>query len=691
MGTTYKGIPSSREYRAISSTRNLRAVSSNRLYSAIPSISTPSVLFGASDPAIATTYFSWLPDPGIKNLTTALTVNGSTQEAVFRLEGKDATATTWASTVGSITGNRVGASTTSYNNPCPWNQSEQFVQLQGYDIYRFGDILNLGSDDWVLEAILMPGGTGSTNLVSKYDTNSPFLGYRLYQTASTLIASVRSADAAIVANPAVTVDSAQCWVHIISFFDNSAGLATYLNGGALSASSATVFDRSCSSTGINLDIGGGTGPGAAIAYISMWKASAWLNTYLQPTIARERFNLFAGLVAQTGAGGRHPVSVSRSTNACVPYVRSAAAQESFYNSTPGWIVGTRQLASGSAVSGVPIQPAQANTWTTTFNHGASFGTVRATSFNLSTTQYSPVYNWFANAFIGTAVDNTHGWSYNVVSSTAGVHWFHTWYRPGNKTWIKLESTGSASASCYFNCSDAGTVGTAGGGILTSAIRRYYDQAGNAWYLCYITYNGTAAGHDHYVYICDGDGDDTYTGDAATVNGYGFATGHGIDLTAITSPIPTRAAGISRPNDILTYTGTGNITANAGYAQVTTLLPDISVPALRRTVFSAGSSSNDYLALENSGTDYLTASGVAGGTVQYVLPNTATTTPITYVSDIEWSANRFAHTVNGTPATGSPDTSGSVSSAYEIMNMGTTIASGVAGACLIQGVVIKDFK
>lgn len=692
--SNYKGTPSSSVYRAVPSSNSLAAVPSNAWLSGTPSSNNLWATFCSDNGISPTTYFSWITDPGIKNLGTALTINGSTKEAVFRLEGKDASSTAWNSTIGSYPGTRIGTAGTSYNHPCPWNQSEQFVQMQGYDIYRYGDVLNAEEDDLVIEGVCMAGGSGATNFLAKYNASSPFEGWRIYSSATSIVASIRSTDGSTITNPSANIgDAYQNWFHFIVFFDNTAGCTIYINGGAVSATSTTALNESASSPGLNLEVGSSIGPGAALAYLQIWKATAWLDTHVQPTIARERFNAFAGLVAQTGVGSKHPVSVSRSTQAAIPYVRSAANEESFYYAAPGWITGTRMLNSaGAPTTGVYIQPSQANTWTTTYNHGASFTTTRATSFNLSTTQYSPLYNWFCNAFIGTAVDNTHGWSYNVASSTTGVHWLHTWYRPGNKTWIKLQSTGAAAASCYFNCSGAGTVGTADAGILTSAIRRYYDQAGNAWYLCYITYNGTNAAHDHDVLICDGDGDDTYAGDASTVNGYAFATGHGVALTAITSPIPTRAAGVTRPIDVLTFNGTGNIAANAGYAKIVSSLPDISLNNLERTIFEAGSSANEKLTILDTTTNYLTASGLSGGAGQFMLPATTTvTTAEVDTSELEWSSNRFAYAVDGTAATGSPDTSGSTPSSIGIMNVGTTIASGVAGACLIGEITIKDFK
>lgn len=644
--------------------------------------------FASAEPAGVVT-FDLLPTAGIANLASTLTINGATKTQVFRAEGKDCAAGGWPAAIGSVTGSKVGAGATTYNNACPWNASDKFVQFQAYDVFRFGDVFNLGTKDMVLEAVVC-FAPGTTNVVTKANTGGAFEGWRLYTASGNIRGAVRATDGSPLCQPDVAYSSpAMRWAHVLFFFDNSGGGTLYVNGTGLTATTGTgLAGEGCVSTGVNLDIGGGTGPGTAVAYVGLWQEEAWLDSKDQPTIAQQRFNAFAGLVAQTAAGSAHPTAVTRATEACMPY-EVATGKQGFYAALPGWIARSGVvLADTNTANGLIVQPAQSNTFINAQTHGSGWTTIRATSFAaVAGTQL--VRNIYANAFIANSTSGTHGWSYSLTSSTAGVHEFYTLVKPGSKTWIKLQTTGAVNATQYFNLSGAGALGTAGAGVLAAWIRRYYDTAGAAMYLLGMRYTGAGAAHDHDVLVCDGDGVDTWAGDGATVNCWATATGHQIDLPYVSSPLLTQAAGIARPADVLAYNAASNAPSARASIEVDAVMVDVSGAAVERVIAAVAADANNRHTLSRDTSGQIAGVGLSGGASIYALASTVKAVDAANVSKLAWRDNRFALHVDGSPVAGSPDTSGTTPGGLTTIALGAQVGGTLGGAAAIKRVTIKD--
>jgi hypothetical protein len=644
--------------------------------------------FASAEPA-GVTVFDLLPTAGIAALTSTMTIAGSTKTQVLRLEGKDCAAGGWPAAIGSVTGTKVGASTTTYGNACPWNSADKFVQFQGYDVFRFGDVFNVGTNDMVCEALVC-FAPATANFIAKYDTGGVFNGWRLYAAATGVKASVRATDGSPLCAPDVAyAGPAARWAHVLFVFDASAGGTLYVNGTALSATSGVpLAPEGCLSTGIALDIGGGSGPGAAVAYVGIWQEPGWLDSKDQPTLAQQRFNAFAGLVAQTAAGSAQPTAVTRATDACIPY-EVAAGKQGFYAAMPGWIARSGVvLADASTANGVVVQPAQTNAFINAQTHGSGWATTRATSFAaVAGTQL--VRNIYANAFIASAVSGTHGWSYTVASSTAGVHELYALVKPGNKTWIKLQTTGAVNATQYFNLSGAGSLGTTGAGVLSAWIRRYYDTSGAAMYLMGMRYTGTAAAHDHDVLVCNGDGVDTWTGDAVTVNCWATATGHQVDLPYVSSPILTQASGIARPADVLTYNAASNAPSAMASIEVDAVMVDVSGAAAERVIAAVAADASNRHTLSRDTSGQIAGVGLNGGASIYALASAPKVVDAANVSKLAWRANRFALQVDGSHVSGSPDTAGTPPAALTTIALGAQVGGTLGGAAVIKRVTIKD--
>lgn len=633
--------------------------------------------------------FELTPTAGIANLASTMTVNGSTWTQVFRVEGKDCAAGGWPAAIGGVTGTKVGAGATTYGNACFWNAADKFVQFQAYDVFSFGDVFDVGTKHMVAECLVCLA-SGTTTFVNKQRTSGAFDGWRLFSQSTGIKAQVRATDGTPLFQPDIAYTTHPMrWAYLLFFFHPTQGGTLYCNGTALSHTvGGSLAPEGCVSSGVPLTIGSGTGPGVAIAYVGLWQYDAMLDSKDQPVIAQQRFNAFAGLVAQSAAGSAQPTAVTRATDACMPY-EVAAGKQGFVAVMPGWVSRCPAiLADASTANGIVLQPEQSNAFVNSQTHGAGWTTTRATSFNaVATTQL--VRNIYANAFIASAVSGTHGWHYTVASSTAGVHELHALVKPGNKTWIKLQTTGAVNATQYFNLSGAGSLGTTGAGVLSAWIRRYYDTAGAAMYLMGMRYTGTAAGHDHDVLVCDGDGVDTWTGDAVTVNCWATATGHQIDLPYVSSPILTLASGVARPADVLTYNAASNAPSAMASIEVDAVMVDVSSDRAERVIAAVVADASNRHTLSRDTSGQIAAVGLNGGASIYALASAPKVVDAANVSKLAWRDNRFALEVDAAHVAGSPDTAGTPPAALTTIALGAQVGGTLGGAVVIKRVTVKD--
>lgn len=637
------------------------------------------------------TIFSLTPAGGIAALTSDLTVNGSTFQQVMRLEGKHATATTWPAAIGGFTGTRVGVGTTSYNRPCHWLIDDQYVLLNTSDYYDFGDILDLGANHMVVEFVILVG-SGTAIWLNKQASGAPNNGWRLYYNAAAMLASVRSTDGVPNAQTSITMVPSNQWFYGLMCFDPTNGISLNLNGGALTADAATpVAPESVTSPGVTLRVGTGHEMGIGIAYVGVWQAPGMLDGRLQPALAASRFAAFAGLRASVAFGQATPTVKTRATPAAVPW-SPASGRRSWAYVGPGWIGQAVMRDSADASrTGIGLTIEQSNSFLNSENVNAGNWTAtRLTSMLPSTSVFAPCGAFRANALIANSTNNTHGISYSVVTSTAGVHRFGVLARPGYKTWLKLVTSGIAGGSQYYDLSGAGALGTSGAGVTAKSIARFYDIDGNAWYLAMMQYTGTAAAHDHDILIANSDGSDSFAGTGAVAM-YVWCPSHQVGQTTYAGPVPNAATAVARAADNLRYAAAGNMNGPRGRLTVRSMEGAAIAQNINRTVVEAMTDADNAVKLRRSDLNYPVARWTTEGMIQAELTAAFGATVADLISreaELVWAPDSFAANYNGIAANDSPDTAG-VPPALTTICLGAnqSTAEGLGG--IIESVLIKD--
>ncbi|MDB9965838.1 LamG domain-containing protein [Planktomarina temperata] len=136
-----------------------------------------------------------------------------------------------------------------------------------------------------------------------------------------------------------------------------------------------------------------------------------------------------------------------------------------------------------------------NTYSVTENATAPDGTTTAST-------------WVANSTVQT--ETWIGFNNSNVVKSGETYTFSVYAKPSGFNWIVMNIGGSGSHYTYFDIAN-GSVGTVVGPSVTTSI----TSVGNGWYRCAIT--RTHSGSTFYglqIYMADGDGDSTTTGNNA---------------------------------------------------------------------------------------------------------------------------------------------------------------------------------
>lgn len=190
--------------------------------------------------------------------------------------------------------------------------------------------------------------------------------------------------------------------------------------------------------------------------------------------------------------------------------RTTVAYETYSNGTMAVAPVNSPRISGSG-GGLLVEPAGTNKCLQSETFG-SWTQVALTSVSSdSTTAPNDVNS--ADGSVGTAVDTQHGFS-QAVTLTAAYYTITGYVKPGNFNWVYLSDSTVANAYAYFNITN-GYVGTVGAGVLYT----YMTPSAYGFYRVGITVLGTAAAHTLQYYTAEADTDNSFTGDAATINTY----------------------------------------------------------------------------------------------------------------------------------------------------------------------------
>jgi len=170
--------------------------------------------------------------------------------------------------------------------------------------------------------------------------------------------------------------------------------------------------------------------------------------------------------------------------------------------------------------------------------------------SISGTATGPDKDATMQVFDSDGTTGVHG--VEQASILTAVPYTDSWLvRPRSKTWAYVDVSTIADVSAYFDLAN-GVVGTVGSAVLGSGMEQW--TADGLWRV-WITYDGTAASHNHRCLAATGDGGVSYAGPTANELDIGWAQSE--NVPGMSTPIRTTTATVSRITDSINFDAAGN--------------------------------------------------------------------------------------------------------------------------------------
>jgi hypothetical protein len=265
--------------------------------------------------------------PGVDQLTTSLTINGTTVTPDFRYKGGDANASDWDQWTYGETLTYAGTPAVSLNQGSPLlSANDDSVLFGGSDRYvsagtSFGDI---GTGDVVFEAVVKLINGSSSQLFCA--TRTVAIGWDFRNQGNTfrfLMQDAGGNDRPVSA----TIDD-DTWYHVMVFINrdeaSTNGAQVYVNGVASgSGKDMSAINGDCSvanSFSIGGSPSGSTDCESNVAYLALWQQASWHQAGAAgptewATIAQERFLKLTGFYPQKASGTAIPTVITRASQA----------------------------------------------------------------------------------------------------------------------------------------------------------------------------------------------------------------------------------------------------------------------------------------------------------------------------------------------------------------------------------------
>lgn len=545
---------------------------------------------------------------GYHNLSEYLTINGTTVKNTCRYEGGSATTSAWTATTG--TDIAIAGSGTDpvidYFAPGLIDSRVDFKAGKCFaktaSTYADG-----GSNDIVVEMIYKPATTTKYEFAKRAGSNDQ---YAFLLNGTNLVFYYSGVYCAIAVEP-------DKWHHIIVFVDKSGSMAMY--GNAVASGSTVVSAQTNIGDGGMFTIGNydqaQPATHSSISYLAIWQSPSWLDSHLQADLAKQRFHQCCGVYPQTAKGTALPTVATRSTSAYLDKIDSSDNRILIPVGAEWLRCCSRPNDAGTdTLSGYLSEVAAHNEilYSEDFANAAWDVTRVAISSNAAT---APDGTETADGLVGSALSNTH-YVGQAIASTSDEHEFSVFLKSGDKTWAKLDIPSVAQAECYYDL-DSCAVGTS-----AANASGLIEDWGNGWCRCTIIYTGGAPSHSHDVYAADADEDDSFAGDASTINIYMWGAMH--DHSGIgkaTSYVKTTSAEVSRTKDQLRFVAGANIggeDVGKGTIEFKYLMTSSAVPVANDALFivTDGGASTARVYLYRAGTTgYVNALVTAAGATQ----------------------------------------------------------------------------
>lgn len=382
------------------------------------------------------------------------------------------------------------------------------------------------------------------------------------------------------------------------FLDRSGSAQAYVNGiasgGAVVISGVGDIDDSAAFAIGAFSAGSSNFYRGAIELVTVRKGLNWLDTHLQATIAKERFEKLQGTYLRKSAGSPSPVVASRAGPAVVEKIEADGSTK-LYTVGDNWArVPSRYDANGVKKIGLLNEFGTTNLTIQSEDLSTSWTLDNGTDTISANTIAAPDGETTADGIIADATNVTHGVCQSVTLTAAQYSW-STYAYKGDNNFVILTDTTVTNTSTWFDIPNV-AVGTQGSAALDADI----EDLKNGWVRAFIRFSGTAAVHTLCIRSASTDGGTTFTGDGATVNLYAWGMQAEIADSfrpVMSSYIATTTATVARAGDILYYSGIGNVADQRGRIVVNAILQFTKpVSGSSSVTLSDGGSNNDRIML-----------------------------------------------------------------------------------------------
>lgn len=521
-------------------------------------------------------------DSGLANLSSQIVINSTTQTASFRVEAKDAGASTWTPVIGatSLTLSGTG-SAPSLAQLTPFTASaDKGVQFNTAKYYGTGstsayDIAN-ATDDIILEVVFQHVVTGAEQcLFSKYDTATG-KGFLTVVTASDTIQSYGA-----IAHAAFGTLINKSWYHLIVFADRNGNNRVYLNG-ALGNSTANLNNAQTNTQELKVGAYGAAISGKSSSIVSLcqlWTCAAGtINTTAeQDTIAASRFNQLCGTYPLKALGTATPTFTRASIAYLDRVIDETTGERRLFKVGAAWPrVVRRKNGSDGWFNGYLSEGAVTNR----FLYSEDFSNAAWTKLNGAavTGTAAPDGSTNAFAFTPTASTGTHAIQQTVAGSTDYISIFA---KKGSNDYMGIRLNSGGTDYAIFNLATGAVANTSGSSINATIV-----DYGNGWYLCGA---GPGGGTNQVYFVTTNSSSSlSYTeASGASVGTYFFgAMSNNSTQRFSQSYIITTTASASRQQDLLTFVSASNYQTQPGAMVAKLLLPSSASLAASQGIFQS---------------------------------------------------------------------------------------------------------
>lgn len=537
---------------------------------------------GGANPTFHLDYDNPAQLASVDRLSSDLTINGTTVSPTFVYYGGDASGSGWTAATGDNLDFVSAGTDPTYNagSPLLGATNDDSVDFNAGDYFAEASAgsADVTTEDLVFEIVFQAAGSGTNGLMGNQDQTSPFPGWHVFENGGKLRGQI-DAGAAQGSFDTAALD-AGVYYHAFGCVNrdeaSTSGATWNLNGASsgsgvdLSAAAGTLTSTKKLTLGALED--GGSKAGSAIAYAAFYVQSSWHASGATgktdcTTAAKKRFAQLTGHYPIAADGTATPLVMTRAATKLLRKYDGVSVTELFeigdnWPAVEELSDGTIQYLSEPASTGNLIVQSQ--------DVGTSWTEMDAGDTQSLNSVADPLQDGssLADGNIGDATDGVHGFT-QAVTLTAATYTLGAFFKKGDQDFAYLEDQTVANTQSWVDLTDctAGTIGSAA----TAFLENYGSMCRFS-----IAFTGTAASHTLAIGSAAADNDETFAGDASTVNTsfWGMMVEK---ADTPRSPIMTTTGAVARVADTMTYdVPTGSLDAEMSIVYTATCPAGVEV-------------------------------------------------------------------------------------------------------------------